>query len=428
MNSPQPGSATATDGQVATPSSPYGAPPGIAGAGDHHHDHAAEKSGQAAAVDPFQIRASTGSNTAQTTNDWPAQATPPRDGLAGNNSNMSARADRLARRPRPGPTTARSERGQRPARIRDGRGSDPTAYQCPFRLPTCRATTRRRLTYHRQRLPRCSQRSPRSRRRMRCRGADPTAAPQPFVADAGARKAGQYVVQPNDNYWTISEKVYGSGAYFKAIFEYNRNRHPQADRLQVGEALDTPDATVLQRTYPDLCPKATRAASAGRVVPASARMTPGTRVYTVEEGDTLFEIARRQLGKPSRWGEIYQLNRDTLGSDFDYLAPGTELLLPTDGMRVGNQSHPGRTGPIRHDAALKHRTVKRRFLAGLLSDGQTRCYRARDDCGSEGSRRSDFPESDELAHSFLGVVTRLAVQIGSQVVAIDQVGKSLQQA
>ncbi len=158
-------------------------------------------------------------------------------------------------------------------------------------------------------------------------------AAQPLVADESAAKPGQYIVQPNDNYWTISEKVYGTGGYFKAIFEHNRRQHPNAERLQVGEMLLTPDVASLQRDYPDLCPKPGHAAAPQHVIPASARLRPGTKVYVVEEGDTLFEIARRQLGKPSRWGEIYQLNREVLGSDFDYLKPGTELLLPTTDTR-----------------------------------------------------------------------------------------------
>ncbi len=150
-------------------------------------------------------------------------------------------------------------------------------------------------------------------------GGDPNAAP-----------AGKYVVQPNDNYWIISKKVYGTGGYFKAIYEHNRRQHPKADRLQVGETLETPDVAYLQKNYPDLCPTPGHAAAPQRTMAAIARVRPGTRVYIVEEGDTLFEIARRELGKPSRWGEIYQMNRETLGSDFDYLKPGTELLLPGD--------------------------------------------------------------------------------------------------
>ncbi len=44
------------------------------------------------------------------------------------------------------------------------------------------------------------------------------------------------------------------------------------------------------------------------------------RPYTVAEGDTLFNIARYELGKASRWVEIYELNSDLLGKDINYLA------------------------------------------------------------------------------------------------------------
>ena len=54
----------------------------------------------------------------------------------------------------------------------------------------------------------------------------------------------------------------------------------------------------------------------------------GNRVYVVAQGDTLVEIARFELGNKARWGEIYELNRDKLGQDFNYLVPGTELVMP----------------------------------------------------------------------------------------------------
>jgi nucleoid-associated protein YgaU len=140
-------------------------------------------------------------------------------------------------------------------------------------------------------------------------------------------------VQPNDNYWTVSEKVYGTGGYFKAIYEHNRRQHAQSDRLQVGDALDVPEVAVLQQMYPDLCPKLGGAAGSPPATSSAAAAAPtpsGTRFYTVADGDTLYEIARRQLGQPSRWGEIYQLNHDQLGNDFGYLHPGTQLLIPSD--------------------------------------------------------------------------------------------------
>ena len=143
---------------------------------------------------------------------------------------------------------------------------------------------------------------------------------------------GKYTVQPNDNYWAISQKVYGDGGYFKAIHEHNRLRYPRADKLQVGDVLDVPPASVLLERYADLCPKPRKAPPAHSTLqPASTRHRVGERVYVVGEGDTLFDIAKYELGKATRWAEIYELNRDVLGEEFDYLRPGTELVLPRAG-------------------------------------------------------------------------------------------------
>jgi nucleoid-associated protein YgaU len=147
-----------------------------------------------------------------------------------------------------------------------------------------------------------------------------------------SRDGDQYAVQPNDSYWTISEKAYGSGAFFKALHEHNRKKYKDADDLHVGQVLSVPDEGVLRRAYPDLCPKPRKvvASAQQRLVSASSRLRGPGHVYTVIEGDTLFEIARHELGKPARWGEIYEINRDVLGDDFDYLRPGTELILPAN--------------------------------------------------------------------------------------------------
>ena len=141
---------------------------------------------------------------------------------------------------------------------------------------------------------------------------------------------GKYTVQPNDSLWTVSEKVYGTGRYFKAIYEHNRARLPHADRLAVGTVIAVPPVATLEQNYPALCPKQRKSAMVKpRTIEASTRQRiAGSNVYVVEEGDTLFDIARYELGKASRWAEIYDLNRDALGEDFDYLQPGTELTMP----------------------------------------------------------------------------------------------------
>ncbi len=148
-------------------------------------------------------------------------------------------------------------------------------------------------------------------------------------ADAAGRAGGTYEVQPNDNYWAISQKVYGSGAYFKALAEHNRGKVAQRDKLRVGDTIATPTIAQLERLYPDLCPKPSRReAVRNRATLASTHGGAGGRSYEVQEGDTLFDIARNELGKATRWAEIYELNRDALGKDFDYLTPGMLLILP----------------------------------------------------------------------------------------------------
>lgn len=140
---------------------------------------------------------------------------------------------------------------------------------------------------------------------------------------------GSYTVEPNDNFWRISQKVYGTGAYFKALEEHNRPQTGERTLLSVGDEISTPPLSVLLQTYPDLCPKPRKPPLQGRGAALVSSAQPGGRTYTVAEGDTLFDIARAELGKASRWAEIYELNRDQLGEDFNYLAPGMRLAMPS---------------------------------------------------------------------------------------------------
>jgi nucleoid-associated protein YgaU len=145
-----------------------------------------------------------------------------------------------------------------------------------------------------------------------------------------------YTVQPNDNYWKISEKVYGTGAYFQALAEHNRKKIPDENRLRPGDTVSIPPVGDLEKKYADLCPKPShrdttrrQLATASTISPASQQLGGG-RVYVVQEGDNLYDIARWELGKVTRWPEIYDLNREALGSDPDHLTPGMRLVLPGD--------------------------------------------------------------------------------------------------
>jgi len=159
-----------------------------------------------------------------------------------------------------------------------------------------------------------------------------TAIEEPSAASesrANAEDTAQvYIVRRDDNYWTISEQLYGTGAYFKSLYEHNRRLQPRAD-LFAGQRLQTPSQAVLEKMYPHLCPPP-RSAGATATSGRQGSGAGAARPYSVKEGDTLYEIARNELGKAARWAEIYDLNRERLGANFDYLEPGLQLMLPVE--------------------------------------------------------------------------------------------------
>jgi len=161
--------------------------------------------------------------------------------------------------------------------------------------------------------------------------ATPSNSNQYGFSDA-ARSDGKYIIQPNDSYWSISKKLYGTGSYFKALAQHNRTAFPDSNQLGVGKEIETPDVSELERLYPDLCPKPEHrdAIKHRRLAAGKIDRSAGATVYVVQEGDTLFDIARYELGKAARWSEIYKLNRDRLGKGFDYLTPGLELVMPSE--------------------------------------------------------------------------------------------------
>lgn len=54
----------------------------------------------------------------------------------------------------------------------------------------------------------------------------------------------------------------------------------------------------------------------------------GPGAYTVMPGDTLWGIAQAQLDDGSRWGEVWDANRGTIGDTPDVLEVGWEITIP----------------------------------------------------------------------------------------------------
>lgn len=55
---------------------------------------------------------------------------------------------------------------------------------------------------------------------------------------------------------------------------------------------------------------------------------PVPKVYVVKPGDSLYKIAKLQLGDGKRWRDIYLANQKAIGPAPDKLQPGIKLVMP----------------------------------------------------------------------------------------------------
>ncbi|MBS0260399.1 MAG: LysM peptidoglycan-binding domain-containing protein, partial [Planctomycetes bacterium] len=187
-----------------------------------------------------------------------------------------------------------------------------------------------------------------------------------------------YRIQPDDNFWKISRKHYGTARYYQALMRHNQDRVADPQRLRPGTQISIPPAAYLERHYAGLIEKpaggtaSRQTASRGAASPASdgrPRFDNGSRdrrgddtgeaapsnassegyfysksgepMYRVGPEDTLGSIAQKHLGRASRWTEIYEQNQDKLESP-DNLKLGTVIRLPTDASRLSLVPENGR--------------------------------------------------------------------------------------
>ncbi len=68
---------------------------------------------------------------------------------------------------------------------------------------------------------------------------------------------------------------------------------------------------------------------------STAALKPGTVLHTVRTGDTLFEIARRYLGNPFRWPELFKANSGQI-ANANLIYPGQKLYVGADGRPTFN--------------------------------------------------------------------------------------------
>lgn len=174
--------------------------------------------------------------------------------------------------------------------------------------------------------------------------AEPTA-PPPHEADPPAAEHVEpdpptttYTTRRGDSLWKIAQQVLGDGTRYTELIDINRDvLGDRPDFLPIGLALRVPTTEDSQ---------AHRAADS----------------YVVTHGDTLWDIADRELGDPGRYREIFDASTHIAqpdGSrltDPDLIHPGWTLAIPaTDGRAARDPAAQQRAVPSQPDGS-QHET------------------------------------------------------------------------
>ncbi|CAF0730795.1 unnamed protein product [Rotaria sordida] len=119
-----------------------------------------------------------------------------------------------------------------------------------------------------------------------------------------------YTIRSGDNLWNIAKDNLGDATKWNDIYKMN------ADVLGANPELIRPGTTIQLPGAP------------GTDI-ASAANPGATGTYTVQSGDTLWDIAHDQLGDATKWGDIYKANSELIGSNPGMIHPGQQLQLGT---------------------------------------------------------------------------------------------------
>jgi nucleoid-associated protein YgaU len=134
-----------------------------------------------------------------------------------------------------------------------------------------------------------------------------------------------YTWQSGDSYVALAKKLYGEPTKFTLIQNANEGR----EDIQPGEKILVPVFDVENVVEADKHPAAKNDGKKKLVAEGagSAPASAAGRTHTVKKGDSLWKIAKAELGDGGRWKEIFELNKDKLKTP-EALRDGMQLRLP----------------------------------------------------------------------------------------------------
>ena len=150
---------------------------------------------------------------------------------------------------------------------------------------------------------------------------DPPSLPsfeQPSLEADAAPEYPTLLTRAGDTWWSLAQELYDDGQLFRELYNHNQDRVQSYDRIPTGTEIVCPPADVLR-------------APSQRTVELQSKSNSSERIYRTRVGDTLFNIAREQLGQASRFGELLQQNKDRLPARTGHLSAlpeGLDLKLP----------------------------------------------------------------------------------------------------
>lgn len=154
--------------------------------------------------------------------------------------------------------------------------------------------------------------------------------------------ATEYVVQRGDSLARIARKQLGAESRWQEIANLNPTVDPKS--LNVGQKLVMPEGAAPVASKQPAA--RTEIAAAPKPAPKKSTAKPAVasgRACTVQKGDTLRSIARRELGDERRWKEIASANP---GIDPSKLAIGMRVKLPAkDAELLASASAPSSPAP-----------------------------------------------------------------------------------
>lgn len=137
-----------------------------------------------------------------------------------------------------------------------------------------------------------------------------------------------YTWQAGDSLRSIATKYYGDATKLTILRRNNEGRQD----VQPGEKILIPvfdvDSPIAASAGADRDAVASaKPAAAPSAKGASAKDAGGPRTHTVKDGESLWKIAKQELGSGARWKEIYEANRDVLSTP-DAVHTGLKLRIP----------------------------------------------------------------------------------------------------